>query len=159
MCRIGLRQPCSSTRKLCGAHRYWPKTKGLIAQAEDKGRAERLEKIRRGIIADQQARRTVPVEWGPDYPWSTCFKMLARHDTYWSEEVRHPASASLAAGGVGAALAPAEAIAVTHLAGGTDALATRLHRRKSLTVGDSRIATRDWLRGGGSKKREPSWSS
>ena len=123
---------------------HWPQAWGLIAQAEDKGRAERLEKIRRGIVADSQARRAVPPEWDPDDPWSTCFKVLAKDEAYWSEQVRHPASAWLVAGGVGAPMAPADAIAVTHLAGGTEALAVPKEEpdRKRQSNRDKRLAKR-----------------
>ena len=38
-------------------------TWGLIALADDKARAERLETIRRNIIVDQQAGRTVRADW------------------------------------------------------------------------------------------------
>ena len=101
---------------------HWPQVWGLIAQAEDKGRAEKLEKIRRGLVADGLAGRPLPADWDPNYPWSVCFKMLSKDENFWSEQVRHPASAWLAAGGRGAPLAPADTIAATHLPGGSDAI-------------------------------------
>lgn len=101
---------------------HWPQAWGLIALADDKARAERLEKIRRGLVADQVAGKSVPADWDQENPWSLCFKLLVKDDGFWSEQVRHPASAWLAAGGRGAPLAPAETIAATHLAGGGEVL-------------------------------------
>jgi len=103
---------------------HWPHAWGLIAQAEDKGRAEKLEKIRRGLVADQLAGRTTPPDWDADNPWSLCFKALAKDETFWSEQVWHPAAAWLASGGKGAPLAPSETIAATHLLGGAEAMET-----------------------------------
>eukprot|EP00435_Cladocopium_sp_Y103_P052950 s2244_g16.t2 len=76
----------------------WPQAWGLIVLADDKARAERLEKIRRSILADQQAGRVVPLEWDAQSPWSVCFKMLAKDGPFWSEQVRHPAAAWMASG-------------------------------------------------------------
>lgn len=90
---------------------HWPHAWGLIAQAEDKGRAEKLEKIRGGLVADQLAGRTTPPDWDAD-------------ETFWSEQVWHPAAAWLASGGKGAPLAPSETIAATHLLGGAEAMET-----------------------------------
>ena len=42
---------------------HWPQTWGLIAQTEDKGRAEKLEKIRRGLVADELAGKAMPADW------------------------------------------------------------------------------------------------
>eukprot|EP00438_Fugacium_kawagutii_P032789 Skav211926 [mRNA] locus=scaffold1086:167314:168771:+ [translate_table: standard] len=98
----------------------WPQVWGLVALADDKGRAERLEKIRRSVKTSIAAGGAQPVGWTDAAPWSYCFKALAKDDTYWSEQVRHPATAWLAAGGRGAPLAPAEAIAAKHVAGGMD---------------------------------------
>ena len=85
---------------------HWPQTWGLIAQAEDKVRAEKLEKIRRGLVADELAGKAMPAKWDAENSWSLCLKMLSKDEAFWSEQVRHPASAWLAAGGRGAPLAP-----------------------------------------------------
>ena len=100
----------------------WPLAWGLIVLADDKGRAERLEKIRRNVMIDQQAGRVLPLDWDEQNPWSACFKMLAKDEQYWSEQVRHPAAAWTAAGSHGVPVAPAEAIAATHVVGGSDVL-------------------------------------
>ena len=73
----------------------WPKAWGLIAQADDKGRAERLEKLRRSFTADQLAGRPTPPDWAEDAPWTCCFRELALDDSYWNEQLRHPATAWL----------------------------------------------------------------
>ena len=96
----------------------WPKCWHLVALADDKGRAERLEKIRRKMMIEEDSGRPVPSDWSKDKPWTTCFRTLALDDEFWNEQVRHPAAAWLASGGRGAALAPAEQISVTHIPGG-----------------------------------------
>ena len=127
---------------------HWPQTWGLIAQAEDKGRAEKLEKIRRGLVADELAGKAMPAEWDAENPWSLCLKMLSKDEAFWSEQVRHPASAWLAAGGRGAPLAPAETIAATHLPGGSDVLETSKEDvdRKRQSNKDRRAARKKRLR-------------
>ena len=107
---------------------HWPQAWGLIALADDKGRAERLEKLRRGVIVDLQAGRPIPLDWDENNPWSVCFKLLAKDDNFWSEQVRHPACALLAAGGRGAPVAPSDIIA---------APPSRGHRRRELPEGGS----------------------
>eukprot|EP00438_Fugacium_kawagutii_P032453 Skav223757 [mRNA] locus=scaffold3575:530860:532071:- [translate_table: standard] len=100
----------------------WPQVWGLIALADDKGRAERLEKIRRVVKGEIANGGVRPAGWDDNAPWSYCFKTLAKDDTFWSEQVRHPATSWMASGGRGAPLAPAEAIASTHVPGGADIL-------------------------------------
>ena len=107
---------------------HWPQAWGLIALADDKGRAERLEKLRRGVIVDLQAGRPIPLDWDENNPWSVCFKLLAKDDNFGSEQVRHPACALLAAGGRGAPVAPSDIIA---------APPSRGHRRRELPEGGS----------------------
>ena len=75
----------------------WPKCRGLIAGADDKARAERLEKVRRRFLADDMAGKTVPDDWDRTSPWTCCFRTLATDEKFWSEEVRHPAAAWTAA--------------------------------------------------------------
>ena len=100
----------------------WPKCWHLIVMADDKGRAERLEKLRRRFMMDEDANRTVPTDWSRDKPWTSCFRALSLDNEYWDEQVRHPAAAWLASGGRGVALAPAEQGALSHLPGGMEAL-------------------------------------
>ena len=100
----------------------WPKCWHLIVLADDKGRAERLEKLRRRFVVDEAGGRQVPSDWDKDRPWTCCFKALALDNEYWDEQVRHPAAAWLVSGGRGVALAPSEQVALSHLPGGLDAL-------------------------------------
>ena len=92
----------------------WPKAWGLIAQADDKARAEKLEKIRRNIVLEVAAGATPPREFTEDEPWTACFRALALDETFWNEQVRHPAAAWLASGAHGAPRPPAESIAMAH---------------------------------------------
>ena len=122
---------------------HWPQAWGLIALADDKGRAERLEKLRRNVVVDVQAGRQAPLDWDENHPWSVCFKLLAKDDNFWSEQVRHPASAWLAAGGRGAPVAPADIIAATHLAGGADVVNSQkeeVPERRKQSNRDKRLA-------------------
>ena len=92
----------------------WPKAWGLIAQADDKARAEKLEKIRRSIVLDIASGGAPPREFSEDEPWTACFRALALDETFWNEQVRHPAAAWLASGAHGAPRPPAEAMALAH---------------------------------------------
>ena len=100
----------------------WPKCWHLIVLADDKGRAERLEKWRRRYMIEEDGGRPVPMDWNKEKPWTSCFKALALDNEYWDEQVRHPAASSLVSGGRGVALAPAEQVALAHLPGGLEAL-------------------------------------
>ena len=95
----------------------WPKAWGLIAQADDKARAEKLEKTRRAIVLDIAAGGTAPREFTEDEPWTACFRALALDERFWNEQVRHPAAAWLASGGHGSPKPPAETIAMAHIPG------------------------------------------
>ena len=95
----------------------WPMAWGLVCQADDKARAERLERIRRNFVVDQAAGKSMPTDWDPDSPWTTCFRALTSDEVFWNEQVRHPAVSWMAAGGKGAPVAAAEAIAGAHFVG------------------------------------------
>ena len=56
----------------------WPKCWHLVALADDKGRAERLEEIRRKFVVKEDAGRTVPTDWSKEKPWTSCFRTLRR---------------------------------------------------------------------------------
>ena len=100
----------------------WPRCWHLIVMADDKGRAEWLEKICRKFVVEEDCKRMVPVDWNREKPWTACFQAPAPDNEYWDEQVRHPAAAWLASGGRGAASAPAEQVAMTHLPGGLDSI-------------------------------------
>ena len=101
---------------------HWPNVWGLIVQADDKARGERLEKVRRQILADKQKGKSTPDDWTESKPWSACFRMVAQDERYWNEQVVLPATSWLANGGKGAPKAPAETIAMNHLPGGLEAM-------------------------------------
>ena len=79
----------------------WPKCWGLIYQAEDKGRAECLDKIGRKLMVDASKNQNMPHDEDPDNLWTTCFRVLAADEEYWSEQVCHPAAAWAVAGASG----------------------------------------------------------
>eukprot|EP00439_Symbiodinium_sp_Y106_P048834 s2768_g6.t1 len=100
----------------------WPQAWGLICQAEDKARAEKLEKIRRGMLLDEAQGKSMPADWDKKAPWTACWRALVEDEKYWSEQVRHPAVAWTAMGGKGAPKAASELIAATHLPGFVDGI-------------------------------------
>ena len=104
----------------------WPRCWGLIASAEDKGRAERLEKHRRKLAQDEANGSTLPPDWSSAKPWTCCFRLLALDEEYWSEQVRHPAASWTAAGGRGALMAPAEQAALAHMPGGAESFESHM---------------------------------
>ena len=79
----------------------WPRCCGLIAYAEDKARAERLDKIRRRFVQDKSMGKVMPSDWSEENPWNSCFRSLATDEEYWNEQVRHPAASWTASGGRG----------------------------------------------------------
>ena len=95
----------------------WPKNWNLIAHADDKARAERLERLRRGLVIDLKEGKVIPSDFTESKPWSACFRLLAQDEAFWSEQVRHPATSWLAAGGRGVPMASAEALASAHFPG------------------------------------------
>ena len=98
----------------------WPRCWGLIAYAEDKARAEKLDKIRRRLQQDKRMGKGMAPDWTAENPWNFCLGMLALDDEYWNEQVRHPAAAWTASGSRGAPMAPAEQAALAHVPGALD---------------------------------------
>ena len=95
----------------------WANCWGLIARADDNARAERLERIRRSLLVDQANGKSMPLDWDVNRPWTACFNILAQDEKFWTEQVRNPAMAWMAAGSRGTPVAPAEAIARAHFPG------------------------------------------
>lgn len=62
----------------------WPKNWNLIAHADDKARAEMLERLRRNLVIDLKDGKRVPADFKEDKPWSVCFRLLAQDEIYWS---------------------------------------------------------------------------
>ena len=122
----------------------WLRAWGLIVQADDKGRAEKLEKIRRSITLDIAAGGSPPREFTEADPWTACFRALALDERFWNEQVRRPAAAWLASGAHGSPKPPSEAIAMAHLPGppaGKDDDDDRIDRRRQANR-DKRTAKR-----------------
>ena len=108
----------------------WPKAWGLIVQADDKARAEKLEKVRRAIALDIAAGGTPPREYTEADPWTACFRTLAL--------------AWMASGAHGSPKPPSEAIAAAHVPGPPAERADdddRADRRRQANR-DKRMATR-----------------
>ena len=127
----------------------WPKCWGLIASAEDKARAERLEKHRRKLAQDEANGGTLPPDWNSAKPWTCCFRMLAVDEEYWSEQVRHPAASWTAAGGRGALMAPAEQAALAHMPGGAESFESHVEEgdgKRKQSNRDKRLAKQKRLK-------------
>jgi hypothetical protein len=116
----------------------WPRNWDLIAHADDKARAERLERTRRQLVIDVKEGKQVP-DFKEDQPWSACFRLLAQDDRFWDGQVRHPATAWLASGAKGAPMASAEALATAHYRGLSEGheIETLGHGEKE-DIGDAR---------------------
>eukprot|EP00435_Cladocopium_sp_Y103_P017963 s5122_g4.t1 len=98
----------------------WPRCWGLIAYAEDKARADRLDKIRRRLQQDAARGKEMPTDWTEDNPWNSCLKILTHDEDFWNEQIRHPAASWMASGGKGVPMAPAEQAALAHIPGGSE---------------------------------------
>jgi hypothetical protein len=60
----------------------WPKNWSLIAHADDKARAERLERLRRTLVMDMNDGKPVPSDFKMEKPWSVCFRLLAQDEGF-----------------------------------------------------------------------------
>jgi len=96
----------------------WPLCWGLIAQAEDKMRAEGLERLRRKIMTSAALGRQIPVNWDPMRPWTAVLDMAIMEVEYWAENVHHPAAAWLASGSKGKPIVASEIALQAHMPGG-----------------------------------------
>ena len=75
----------------------YPEAWHLCVQAEDKCRAEHLDRLRRARERDFQAG--LAPSFNPRMPWNDIFRMAARDKTYWDKNVRDPAVSFMARGG------------------------------------------------------------
>eukprot|EP00971_Amphidinium_carterae_P330195 6463088-Amphidinium_carterae.1 len=73
--------------------RMWPTAWHLVYSADDKCRAEHLERIRRSVVLDEACGKPMPEGYDPEHPWSHCFMQAVSDEKFWSENVRHPAAA------------------------------------------------------------------
>eukprot|EP00972_Heterocapsa_arctica_P014836 2186496-Heterocapsa_arctica.AAC.1 len=79
--------------------------------ADDRARAEGLERARRATVAGIAGGAPRPPDWDPAQPWSTAFRLMASDADFWNAQVRYPAATWLARGGRGVPLAPEERVA------------------------------------------------
>ena len=130
----------------------WPSAWGLIYQAEDAARAERMAKLRRQFTVESGMGRQVPADWNPQSPWSCIFVQLAKDDSYWSEKVHIRAAAWVAAGARGQPVVASEA------ADFKIRTETTLHlgMRAQMADEDKRIETKGQL---GKESTSPTWTS
>ena len=124
----------------------WPGAWGLIYEADDRARAEQLERIRRQIFAEASLGRLTPTSWDAAKPWSCIFQQLVDDGPYWQECVHIPAAAWIAAGSKGKPIIASEAAILRMMPGGKDADGGQLdvddpdRKRKSQANRDKRIA-------------------
>ena len=93
-----------------------PSSWHVIVTADDKCRAEHVERNSRGLEEKLLASKEVSTDYSEQKPWSACLRIAASHTHFFNEQVRHP-PAWEAAGSRGAPLAPDEKVATLHLLG------------------------------------------
>ena len=97
----------------------WPTAWHLVCLAEDKCRFEHFNRVKSRISLG----RAVPPMWDAGSPWSAIFLKVAEADeTYWDDNIRHPAMSWLAHGVRGSPKAREHLVAEAALAGGMAAL-------------------------------------
>jgi len=77
----------------------FPEAWHLLAQAEDRARAEHFLRLRRE--AEERHARGQEPSYKPNAPWDWVFRLCARDKVYWDRNVRDPALVYLAKGGGG----------------------------------------------------------
>ena len=77
----------------------FPEAWHLLAQAEDRARAEHFLRLRRE--AEERHARGQEPSYKPNAPWDWVFRLRAREKVYWDRNVRDPALVYLAKGGGG----------------------------------------------------------
>eukprot|EP00972_Heterocapsa_arctica_P087946 12968403-Heterocapsa_arctica.AAC.1 len=78
----------------------WPTAWHLVYLADDKMRAEHLEKLRRRILLGIEQGDRPPPLWSDQRPWSAAFLIAAdSSEAFWDRNVRHIANRWLAQGG------------------------------------------------------------
>ena len=130
----------------------------MIAHADDKARAERLERLRRNLVMDIKQGKAVPSDFTEDRPWSVCFRLLAQDEGFWNEQVRHPATSWLASGGKGIPMASSEALATAHFPGLSEGTKRRVWDSwRKMTEGDKPTGTSAKPNDDEFKQIEKSW--
>eukprot|EP00972_Heterocapsa_arctica_P019417 2865257-Heterocapsa_arctica.AAC.1 len=85
-----------------------------------------MERIRRRTASSVSAGHPWPPDWDPERPWTAVFRLAAEDTTFWDEQVRQPAAASVASGSRGHPSTPEEDMARVRLPGGLGALESPL---------------------------------
>ena len=101
VCETALAIYFANFKRLCG---LWPEAWHLLYLAEDKVRAEGLEKYRRRIENSISNGHPPPMLWDAANPWSSCLIAAAQDRDYWQENVKDLATAWIARGASGAPL-------------------------------------------------------
>ena len=140
--------------------RMWPQAWHLIAIADDKCRAEHLERIRRRTQAEVARGGVAPSDWDATAPWTCCLRCASSDTVFWDEQVRHPAAAWMAAGGRGIPKAPEEEFAAAAIPGGIAAVrpeteAARARQRDSRDADPVTRKSRKTRRGAGPPATAP----
>ena len=87
-------------RTIQNLNRQWPECWHLLVQAEDRCRADHLERTRRVLTrAVAEARLPMNLEFSVDQPWIGVFTHVARDITYWTQEMQIPAQNYITRGG------------------------------------------------------------
>eukprot|EP00972_Heterocapsa_arctica_P032753 4822612-Heterocapsa_arctica.AAC.1 len=79
--------------------------------ADEKARAEQLERIRRKVVRDIEQGVPRPADWDPAVPWTTVFRELTTDVEYWNNQIRDPVTHWLLHGANGQAGTPEEELA------------------------------------------------
>ena len=105
----------------------WPQCWGLIYQADDCARSEKMDKMKRKLTIEASRGRQVPIDWDQKKPWSCVFNEIVRDVAYWSEKVHVPAAAWTAAGSRGLPMVATEAAVLKAIPGGEDLVGGKIH--------------------------------
>eukprot|EP00972_Heterocapsa_arctica_P010016 1471579-Heterocapsa_arctica.AAC.1 len=66
--------------------RLWPSAWHLIVIADDKCRAEHLERLRRRTASSVAAGHPRPADWDPEQPWTAALRLAAEDTVFWDEQ-------------------------------------------------------------------------
>ncbi len=122
----------ASTISRLAAH--WPTCWHLVATADDRCRAEHLERLRRQVVYDTSRGLPPPPLWAEKSPWDACLLLAARDREFWNTQVRDIAVAWLAHGRRGSPPDSEEAAAEDRIAGGAAALRVPAERPRGAST-------------------------
>ena len=102
----------------------WPECWSLIYMADDKARAEGLQRKRRQFENSISLGQSPPALWDPASPWSACLLALAQDDNYWNKQVRNLAMSWMTRGKHGRPLTREQQITEASVTGGSSSKGT-----------------------------------